>query len=133
MKSLTIDAKIENLGSVTAFVEECLEELGCPMRVQMQMDVAVEEIFVNIAHYAYGEGTGEAVISVGAVENGIEVEFRDRGTPFNPLEKADPDVTLAAADRGIGGLGIYMVKKSMDQMTYEYTDGQNILRIMKKT
>ena len=132
MKSLTIDAKIENLGSVIAFVEECLEELGCSMKIQMQMDVAVEEIFVNIAHYAYPEGAGEAVISVGAEDDGIAIEFRDRGIPFDPLKKADPDVTLAAADRGIGGLGIYMVKKSMDRMTYEYADGQNILKIVKK-
>ena len=133
MKELTIAAKIENVPEVTAFVDEQLETLDCPMKAQMQIDIAIDELFGNIAHYAYHPGAGDATVRVEVSEDPLAViiTFIDNGIPYNPLEKADPDVTLSVEDRQIGGLGIFMVKKSMDDITYEYKDGQNILKIKK--
>ncbi len=130
---LTLDAKLENLDTVLAFVDERLEGLACPMRKKMQIDVAVEEIFVNIVSYAYGPEGGTATIQVSTSENpdAVSVTFIDSGMPYNPLAKKDPDVTLPASKRKIGGLGIYMVKKSMDDVTYVYENNRNILTITK--
>ena len=104
------------------------------MKEMMQIDVAVEEIFVNIAHYAYKPDVGKAVVSASMDSDHaiISVSFEDTGTPFNPLAKEDPDVTLSAAERKIGGLGIFMVKKSMDNVHYERKDGKNILTLVKR-
>lgn len=132
MAELRIKAKVENLNDVMAFVDAELEKLDCPMRAQMQIDVAVEELFVNIAHYAYAPGEGDAQITVRAADGMVEIEFRDSGVPYDPLAKADPDVSLSAEERQIGGLGIFMVKKTMDDMVYHYMDGQNVLKIRKK-
>lgn len=134
MSELNIEAKTENLDKVLAFVDQHLEERGCAVQVQMQIDVAVEELFVNIAQYAYAPGIGVATIRVELQEDPLVVviTFIDNGIPYNPLAKEDPDITLSAEERQIGGLGIYMVKKSMDDMSYEYKDGQNILRIKKQ-
>ena len=130
--TLTVEAKRENLAQVLTRVERNLKEAGASVRVLNQILVAVEEIYINIASYAYASGTGDAVVSM-AVEGGItEIVFRDRGVPFDPLAKTDPDVTLSAAERPIGGLGIYMVKKTMDEVKYRYEDGENILTIRKK-
>jgi len=131
MESLTVEARTENLPQVLAFVDGKLEAAGCSMKTQMQIDVAVEEIFVNIALYAYAPGSGEAVITMETGEDAV-IGFHDRGTPFDPLAKEDPDVTLSAEKRQIGGLGIFMVKKSMDEMNYRYENGENILTIRKK-
>ncbi len=133
MKELKIEARKENLDSVIQFVDEILEEAGCQMKVQFQIDVAVEEIFVNIANYAYTPNIGGADISVDIVgeKKTIIITFKDSGVPYNPLLKPDPDVTLSVEDRQVGGLGIFMVKKSMDDMSYEYKDGKNILTIKK--
>ena len=134
MAELTVDALVSNLDQVLAFVDGQLETMDCSMKAQMQIDVAVEEIYVNIANYAYAPETGKAYISVRPdPENAsVTIDFRDNGIPFDPLAKADPDVTLSAEERKIGGLGIYMVKKSMDAMEYSRKDGQNILTITKK-
>lgn len=134
MAELTLDATIENLDDVLAFVDGELEKLDCPMKTQMQIDVAVEELFVNIAHYAYTPKIGLATVRFDAVlePKAVAITFVDCGVPYDPLAKPDPDVTLSAEERQIGGLGIYMVKKSMDDMKYEYRDGQNILTIVKK-
>ena len=132
MAELRIKAKVENLNDVMAFVDAELEKLDCPMRAQMQIDVAVEELFVNIAHYAYAPGEGDAQITVRTADGMVEIEFRDSGVPYDPLAKADPDVSLSAEERQIGGLGIFMVKKTMDDMVYHYMDGQNVLKIRKK-
>ena len=132
MAELRIKAKVENLNDVMAFVDAELEKLDCPMRAQMQIDVAVEELFVNIAHYAYAPGEGDAQITVRAADGMVEIEFRDSGVPYDPLAKADPDVSLSAEERQIGGLGIFMVKKTMDDMVYHYMDGQNVFKIRKK-
>ena len=133
MKELTIEAKIENLNEVLAFIDTQLEELDCPMKAQMQIDVAVEEIFVNIAQYAYTPAEGEAVIRLDTEKNpgAVTITFIDSGVPFNPLAVAEPDVTLSAKDRKVGGLGIFMVKRSMDDVVYEYADNKNILTIKK--
>ena len=133
MKELVIDAKIENLDEVLGFIDAELEMIDCPMKLQMQIDVAVEEMFVNIAHYAYVPDIGKATIRLEMSEDNKEVAitFIDEGVPFDPTAKADPDVTLSAQERQIGGLGIFMVKKSMDSMEYERVDGQNVLTITK--
>lgn len=133
MNELTLEAKTENLDEVLIFVERHLKEKGCVMRTQVQIIVAVEELFVNISRYAYQSGTGRVTIRMEAHENPdtVSITFIDSGVPFNPLAKENPDITLSAEERPIGGLGIYMVKKSMNDISYEYRDGQNIL-CMKK-
>ena len=134
VKELTVQATLENISAVTAFIDEQLEALDCPMKAQMQIDVAIDELFGNIAHYAYGDGVGDATVrfEFNAETRVASITCMDRGVPFNPLESADPDVTLSAEERGIGGLGIFMVKKTMDDMTYAYRDGQNRLTIRKR-
>ncbi len=134
MNTITLEATVENIPSVTAFVEEQLEAMGCPMRAQMQIDVAVDEIFGNIANYAYAPGTGEATVGVELEASGeaVVITFIDGGVPYNPLQKTDPDVTLSAEERTVGGLGIFLVKKTMDGMSYAYEDGKNILRLRKR-
>ena len=133
MREITIEAKIENLDEVLGFVDGQLEELECPMKAQMQIDVAVEEIFVNIASYAYAPGVGNALVRFDSSQDpaSVTITFIDSGVPYDPVRKDDPDVTLSAEERGIGGLGIYMAKKAMDDMKYVYRDGQNILSISK--
>ena len=133
MLELTADAALENLGRVLDFVEEKIGGLPFSPKAKMQIAVAVEELYVNIAHYAYTPGIGPATVRVEIMDNprGVRITFIDRGVPYDPLAKKDPDVTLSAEQRQIGGLGIYMVKKSMDDIRYEYRDGQNILTITK--
>lgn len=133
MKEFTIDATVENIQKVTEFVDEQLERAGCPIKAQMQIAVAIDELFGNIAHYAYHPKVGPATVRVEVAEHPLAVilTFIDNGVPYNPLAAADPDTSLSAEEREIGGLGIYMVKKSMDEIAYEYKDGQNILRIKK--
>ncbi len=134
MKELTIAAAVENIEKVTAFVDSQLEELNCPMKARMQIDIAIDELFGNIAHYAYYPKEGTATVRVEVLEEplAVVITFIDNGVPYDPLKNADPDITLSAEEREIGGLGIYMVKKSMDDIFYEYRDGQNILKIRKK-
>ena len=133
MKELTIAATVENIETVTEFVNAQLELLDCPIKAQMQIDIAIDELFGNIAHYAYNTEVGSATVRVEVSEAPLAViiTFIDNGVPYDPLGKDDPDITLSAEEREIGGLGIYMVKKSMDEITYEYKDGQNILKIKK--
>ncbi|MCR5830509.1 MAG: ATP-binding protein [Lachnospiraceae bacterium] len=133
MKNLIITAVIERLDDVLNFVNEILDTMNCPLKVQMQINIAVEEIYVNIAHYAYGREQGEAEIIVRTFDDpkAVEIDFKDKGKYFDPLAKPDPDTTLTAEERDIGGLGILMIKKSMDDVTYKYRDGQNILTIRK--
>jgi len=130
---LTVDAKVEHLDEVLAYVDERLERIDCPMRKMMQIDVAVEELFVNIASYAYGPEGGTATIrvTVDSDPRRVSVTLSDSGVPYNPLLKQDPDITLPAEKRRIGGLGIYMVKQSMDDFTYEYREGRNNTTITK--
>ena len=133
MKELNIAATVENIDTVTDFVNEQLEALDCPMKAQMQIDIAIDELFGNIAHYAYNPEVGDATVRVEVIESplAVVITFIDKGVPYDPLAKADPDTTLSAEERAIGGLGIFMVKKTMDDIIYEYKDGQNILKIKK--
>ena len=133
MKELTIEATTENSEAVTNFVNEQLESLDCSMKVQMQVDIAIDELFSNIAHYAYNPETGSATVQVEVTEDplAVVITFIDHGTPYDPLAKEDPNTKLSAEERQIGGLGIYMVKKTMDDVSYEYKDGRNILKIKK--
>ena len=123
MKSITEEAKIENIAVITDFVNSILEANGCSAKVQMEIDIAIDEIFGNIAYYAYTPKTGEATVQ--------ELTFIDKGIPYNPLENKDPDVTLDIEKRKIGGLGIFLVKEMMDEVSYEYADGKNILKLKK--
>ena len=134
MKEMTLEAKIENIPRVTEFVDEQLEALDCPMKAQMQIDVAIDELFGNICHYAYAPGTGDATVGIGFDEETrcVSLVFSDRGVPFDPLAKMDPDVSIPAGEREIGGLGIFLVKKTMDSLEYRYEDGKNVLTIKKK-
>ncbi len=132
MTELTLEAKLDNLDQVLAFVDKFLEESDCPPKPQMQIDVAVEELFVNIARYAYAPNTGSMTIRIEKDPQGVSITLIDRGMPFDPVAKLDPDVTLSAEERQIGGLGIFMVKKSMDSMEYKHENGQNILMVRKK-
>ena len=131
MKEIEIQALTENLPAVLGFVDEQLETAECSMKIQMQIDIAVEEIFVNIAHYAYTPEVGNAVIAMSITDGNAVIVFKDHGIHYDPLAKADPDISLSAEERQIGGLGIFMVKKTMDDVKYEYTDGQNIFTIIK--
>lgn len=133
MAEMIISAKTECLDEVLEFVEGQLEGYDCPVKTKVQLAVAVEEIFVNIARYAYEKDGGTAAIRVEVEGEPIQiaVTFSDGGIPYNPLSRDAPDITLSAEERGIGGLGIYLVKKSMDDIIYEYRDGKNVLTIKK--
>ena len=134
MMKKTFPAKIEALSDVLEFVEQSLENFACPMKQQMAISVAMEELFVNVARYAYGDGEGDLTLGIGFDVQSREVTFQmiDQGVPFDPLKKADPDITLSAEAREIGGLGILIAKKTMDTLAYAYENGENILTMSKK-
>jgi len=131
MNTLLVPAKVEEMDRVIDFISARLEEREWPMKQITRLSIAAEEIFVNIAHYAYAPDEGDAEISVWFEDDAVLVSFADSGMPYNPLERQDPDTTLSAEDRDIGGLGIFMVKKSMDDVTYEHRDGKNVLTLKK--
>lgn len=133
-KEWKLSACDENMEFVLGQVEELLKQTECTELVQMQIMMAAEELFINIAHYAYGGQPGEAVLSMRTEQEPPRfcMTFRDRGIPYNPLEHEDPDITLPAEERQIGGLGIYLIKNTMDKMAYENKDGWNILSIEKR-
>ena len=134
VKELKIDATLDNIPIVTEWVDGQLEKFDCPMKAQMQIDVAIDELFSNIARYAYNPEVGPATVRVEVEQDpmAVIITFLDHGVPYDPLAKDDPDITLSASEREIGGLGIFMVKKTMDDIKYEYKEGQNILKIKKK-
>ena len=134
MSEIKLQATFENIAKVTAFIDEELEKLGCPMKAQMQIDVAIDELMSNIARYAYTGKTGAATVRFhfDAQTRMAEITFMDSGVPYDPLQKADPDTTLSAKERAIGGLGIFLVKKTMDALRYRHADGMNQLTICKK-
>ena len=135
MKKMTVEATVEQIKPVTDFINEQLGELGCSKRIRIQVNVAVDEIFGNIARYAYNPATGPATVCVDVDEDPLSViiSFIDRGVPYDPLSSEFVDTThLSAKERPIGGLGLFMVKKTMDDISYRYQDGQNILTIRKK-
>lgn len=128
---LELPALSENLDHVIRFVTEQLENADCAVKQQIQICVAVEEIFINIANYAYATVVGNVVIEMSCGNNTADITFTDKGVPFDPLVKEEPDITLTAEERPIGGLGILMVKKTMDKVTYRRENGCNILNIKK--
>jgi anti-sigma regulatory factor (Ser/Thr protein kinase) len=119
---------------VLSFIDTELEQAGTDMKTQFHIDLAVEEIFVNIANYAYLEETGDATINfeISGEPSIVQIQFKDSGKAYNPLENQDPDISLAAEDRIIGGLGVFLVKKNMDELFYQYENNQNILTIRKR-
>lgn len=129
---LIFPATDEALADVNTFIENQLDAAGCTPANQMKIMVAIEELFVNIAHYGYDGSDGKVVLGIDFIGEDMLLTLKDNGKPFNPLEKADPDVTLSAEERDIGGLGIFMVKKSMDDVQYRYEDGYNIITIKKR-
>ena len=134
MTSKTFPAKTEALSDVIGYVEEILEGYECPTKTQMAICVAIEEVFVNIAHYAYGDNDGDMILGISFEEEDRTVTLRmtDKGIPFDPLKKQDPDITLSAEERDIGGLGIFIAKKTMDSLSYTYENGENVLTMSKK-
>ena len=133
MKELTVEAIVEQIETVTEFVNAELEKLDCPMKARIQLDIAIDEIVSNIAYYAYGEKTGSVTVRIEALqkENGVQLMFLDSGVPYDPLTRQDPDMSAEIEERKEGGLGIFLVRKTMDDMKYEYKDGQNCLTIRK--
>ena len=130
----TFPAKVEALSDVLGFVDQVLESYECPMKIQTAICVAIEEVFVNVAHYAYGEREGDMTLSIGFDEESRNITFRmtDKGVPFDPLKKPDPDITLSADKREVGGLGIFIAKKTMDSIGYAYENDENVLTMIKK-
>jgi anti-sigma regulatory factor (Ser/Thr protein kinase) len=134
VQSKTFPAKTQALTDVIAFVEQTLEKHECSMKNQMAICVAIEEVFVNVAHYAYGDGEGDVRLDISFDEQTRDITFRlvDKGVAFDPLAKPEPDITLSAEEREIGGLGIYITKKTMDQVSYAYENGENVLTMKKR-
>ena len=133
MEQLIVEATVENLPKVTDFIIESLEEMNCKPKIMMQMELVIEELFVNVAHYAYRPDVGTCTVQKEFEENprAISITFIDSGIPYNPLEHEDPDTSLGVEEREIGGLGIFLVKKNVDKISYEHKDGQNVLRLTK--
>ena len=127
-------AKTEALPDLLEFIEQILEKYDCSMKNQTAICVAIEEVFVNVAHYAYGDSEGDVEFSISFdVDNrNVTFQMRDKGVQFDPLQKPDPDVTLSAEEREIGGLGIFITKKTMDEVSYAYENGENLLTMIKK-
>lgn len=129
---IELDAVVDNLIRVQAFIDGYLEKILCPDKSRLHIDLAAEEIFVNIASYAYAPAKGSVTVKIEVTEGpAVTITFIDGGVPYDPLAKKDPDVTLSAEARKIGGLGIFLTKKTMDQVSYEFRDGKNILRMTK--
>lgn len=133
MEKITVEAKVENLPTLIDFATEHFEARDFPMKTAMQMELVIEEIFVNIASYAYNPDIGEATFCLEFGENPdvLQMTFIDTGKSYNPLERVDPDTTLAIEDRDIGGLGIFLVKNNVDEIAYAREDGKNILTMKK--
>ena len=134
MKEWTFEAKIDRIPWLTEQVDGLLEGLDCPMKAQMQIDVAIDEWMANIASYAYGNGVGEVTVRFDFQpdDRTVVLTFIDSGVPYDPLAKPDPDVTLSVDKRAVGGLGIFLIKKTMDDMTYARQDGRNVFTIRKR-
>ena len=134
MPKIVLSAKIENIEKAVDFVNGVLENAGCSMRDQIQIDVAVDELMSNVAQYAYANGKGDITISIEILDDPRRavIVLTDEGMPYDPLKKEDPDITLSAEKRKIGGLGIFIVKQTADRMTYEHKDNKNIVTIEKR-
>ena len=133
MQELTVEAKVENLDKVNDFINNSISEFNCSKKAIMQLGVIVEEIFVNIASYAYPDKVGFATVQVEIKNNppAVTLTFVDEGVEYNPLTNEDPDLELSVEERGIGGLGIYLVKNIVEEISYNYKDNKNILSLTK--
>ncbi len=135
MKELVLQAALDNISKATAFIDEQLELCDCSIKAQMQIDVAIDELFANISSYAYRDQTESRDVRIRfSYEEGSRmatIVLMDHGIPFNPLDQEDPDTHLPIEERDIGGLGIFLVKKTMDHMDYRYEEGWNIVTIQK--
>lgn len=132
MKRLTVHADIQNLSEIFEFIVEELPEDSQNGKLQQDIELICEEIFVNICNYAYGDKTGMAEIETDISEGKLTIIFRDSGIPFNPLTRQNPDISLPPEERNIGGLGIYLVKRLADEVSYRYDENTNILTVVKK-
>lgn len=132
MIEITVDAVSNNLDDVTDFINDQLSQAGCPLKTQMQIDIVIDEIFSNIALYAYTPNQGKATISIATEGNEAVITFSDSGKRYNPLLQKEPDLTSPLEQREIGGLGLVIVKKIMDDVRYAYRNGQNILELRKR-
>ena len=126
-KTVEVMAEIDNLASVTDFLHKGLSQRMSPMNIQNKVDICLEELFVNVASYAYGSNVGKAWVSYTLLSDptGIRVEIADEGVPFDPLAKPDPERHETIEDTPIGGLGIFMTKTIADSIAYECCDGRN--------
>ena len=133
MKILCVPAKTEKLIDVTDFVMEELEQYDCSPKTRYQLELAIEEIFVNIASYAYEPGEGDAEIRCDILLDPlrVEIQFLDEGKPFDPLAREKADTSPDAFMERVGGLGIFLVKETMDDVRYAYENGKNVLTILK--
>ena len=128
----SFEAKTDNLHLLLDLLESELEKHGCNMKISTSLLIAIEEIFVNVSKYAYPNNNGNVTVKFDFIDDDVVFTFIDSGIPFDPVAKQDPDITLNAEDRPIGGLGIYMVKQTMDEMRYERKDNKNILYMKKR-
>jgi anti-sigma regulatory factor (Ser/Thr protein kinase) len=131
MKKLTLKATQDNLSKVVEFINRELMQVNCPHKPQSHIIIAVEEIFMNIANYAYEASCGDVTIGIAVGEQTV-VRFEDRGKPYDPLLQPAPDLNKPLVEREIGGLGIHMVKQLMDEVSYSYLDNKNILVLTKE-
>lgn len=133
MTEIILPARLDSWEQVYDFLNENLDRMNCSKKVRTQVLVAAEEIYVNIARYAYKEEDGIVSVKITRSEETgqITITFTDNGIRYDPLKRENPDITLSAEERQIGGLGIYMVKQMMDEVKYRYEDGKNILTIRK--
>ena len=132
--TMTLPASVANIEKIVAFLEQELEKRDCPVKTSMQICLAADEVMANIAMYAYVQGGGDVTVrfDYDGADRMAAITFTDSGIPFDPLAKEDPDVGLPAEKRKIGGLGIFLVKKTMDEIRYSREDGKNILCIRKR-
>lgn len=133
MYKWTLDATIENVETITGLIDEKLEEAGASMKAEMQINIVIDEIFSNIAKYGYASGKGDATVTLDILQDPLraQITFINSGEPYDPLAQEDPDIHAALDDRPMGGLGILIVKKTMDDVSYEYKDKQNVLTVVK--
>ena len=132
MKEIILESKSENLNTLLLEIEELIEDKRISIKSKLQLELIIEELFVNICSYAY-EDVGDIKIKYGLLEEPLRivVTFIDNGIEFNPLSKTAPDLTLEAEQRDIGGLGLTIVRKNVDKIDYKYENNQNILTIEK--
>ena len=132
--TMTLDAVPENFAAVQDWIREHLASIPCSVRTLLELDMIVEEVFINIANYAYGKQIGKAWVDLSMDDSGkhLIMTFRDKGIPYDPLKKETPDLKSPAEKRAIGGLGIFLVHEYSDSLSYQYKDGENQLTISKK-